>query len=181
MHPFSLLISPLYKWPTHCPLLICHVFPCLDKYGSRSYCIISFFFPIFCPVDSACWSSCGMHIDLLFRSVLTSHAKGLVNYVFLFCSASSFPIFLGPLPCSHIPGIICTWRSLPHFPVYDSDFQWGSTSGLVSTFLTKALISCFSPLSVLTYVSFLPEQDQTACFSKASACKTRVVALKIEG
>lgn len=107
--------------------------------------------------------------------------KESVNYVFLFCSASSFPIFLGPLPCSHIPGIICTWRSLPHFPVYDSDFQWGSTSGLVSTFLTKALISCFSPLSVLTYESFLPEQDQTACFSKASACKTRVVALKIEG
>lgn len=77
MHPFSLFISPLYKLPTHCPLLICHVFPCLDKYGSRSYCIISFFFPIFWAVDSACWSSCGMHIDLFFRSVLTSHAKGI--------------------------------------------------------------------------------------------------------
>lgn len=77
MHPLQFIYLPLYKWPIHCPLLICHVFPCLDKYGSRSYCIISFFFPIFWAMDSACWSFCGMHIDLLFRSVLTSHAKGI--------------------------------------------------------------------------------------------------------
>lgn len=49
--------------------------------------------------------------------------KASWNYVYLFFSAASFPIFLGPLPCSHTPGIICTWRLLPRFPVYNSDFQ----------------------------------------------------------
>lgn len=145
----SLFLFPLYKLP----ILTRHFFSCFDKDSSRSYCIISFFFPIFWAMDSAYWSSCGMHIDLLFRSVLTSHAKGIMELCLpvlqvdkqqafqyfwdLYLALISLGSFVLGDCCLIFLFIILTFRS---------------TSRLVSTFLTKALTSCFSPLSVLTYV-----------------------------